>query len=361
MVEKSKHELPIPRHFDPEKVSQVWKVDYQCIAEEARKWADQHDVQPASHDSFKICLIAVDVQNTFCIPDFELFVQGKTGKGAVSDNQRLCEFIYRNLNSLTQIVPTMDTHQAMQIFHSIFLVNESGEHPSPFTHITREDIAEGRWKFNELLSHNLKRSVQYVQNHLLHYTEVLRKTSKYALTIWPYHAMFGGIGHALVSSIEEAIFFHTIARYSQPHIHVKGDNPLTEHYSVLAPEVRTNPEGEPLEIRTQSLFKEPAEAHDLIKELEDFDVIIIAGQAKSHCVAWTLADFLDVEKNRDRRFVQKVYILEDCTSPVVIPGLIDYSEEADLAFKRFEGAGMHIVRSTEPIRNWPGIKKLKSA
>ncbi len=49
--------------------------------------------------------------------------------------------------------------------------------------------------------------------------------------------MLGGIGHALVSAVEEAIFFHTMARRIQPTWHVKGSHPLTEHYSVLGPEV----------------------------------------------------------------------------------------------------------------------------
>jgi len=49
--------------------------------------------------------------------------------------------------------------------------------------------------------------------------------------------MLGGIGHALVASVEEAIFFHSVARYSQSDFHVKGDRPFTEHYSVLGPEV----------------------------------------------------------------------------------------------------------------------------
>jgi len=30
--------------------------------------------------------------------------------------------------------------------------------------------------------------------------------------------------------------------------------------------------------------------------------------------------------------VEKVYLLEDCTSPVVIPGVIDYTDLADAAF-----------------------------
>jgi hypothetical protein len=47
--------------------------------------------------------------------------------------------------------------------------------------------------------------------------------------------------------------------------------------------------------------------------------------------------------------------MEDCTSPVVVPGVVDYTDEADAAFERFEEAGMHVVRSTEPIDRWPGL------
>jgi nicotinamidase-related amidase len=356
MVKMNKHELAIPPHFDPDMVSKVWKVDYQKIAKTASDWSKKHNIQPSGNDSFKLCLMIVDAQNTFCIPDFELFVGGRSGKGAVHDNQKLCDFIYRNLHLITQIMPTMDTHQAMQIFHSIFLVDEKGEHPSPFTLISHEDIRDGRWRFNELLSHDLKRNPQYINSHLLHYTEELKKTGKYELTIWPYHAMLGGIGHALVSSIEEAIFFHTMARHSQPYIHVKGDNPLTEHYSVLGPEVKSGPDGNPIGLRAESLFQKTSQSEELSYELTAFDAIVIAGQAKSHCVAWTISDLLDVVMKVDKSLVEKVYLLEDCTSPVVIPGIIDYTDEADMAFKRFEDAGMHIVSSTERIASWPGLE-----
>src|SRR5713101_8361828 len=122
--------LPIPPHFNSDKVGQVWKVAYEEIARAAAKWAEEYNIQPAANDRFKICLIAVDVQNTFSIPDFELYVGGRSGTGAVDDNRRLCEFIYHNLHTITQIVATMDTHQAIQIFHSIFLINDKGEHPA---------------------------------------------------------------------------------------------------------------------------------------------------------------------------------------------------------------------------------------
>jgi nicotinamidase-related amidase len=339
-------EIPIPLHFDPNRVNEIWKVRYQELTDEAEKWARKYGIKPAYHDKFKICLVTIDLQNTFCIPGFELYVAGRSGTGAVDDNRRLCEFIYRNLSMITQICPTMDTHQAMQIFHSIYLVNDKGEHPAPFTIISEDDVKKGVWKFNPLLSYIFQISEEYGQKHLIHYTEQLKKSGKYDLTIWPYHAMLGGIGHALVSSVEEAIFFHCIARYSQPDFHVKGDRPFTEHYSILGPEVLKGPDGEMIAQKSDRFFK----------KLLDFDAIIIAGQAKSHCVAWTIADLLEDVLAQDRKLVEKIYLLEDCTSPVVVPGIIDYTEKADAAFKRFQDAGMHIVRSTDPIESWPGVR-----
>ena len=338
--------LPIPSHFDPNQVSQVWNVPYQQRADEARQWATKHLIRPAAQDRCRVCLVAVDVQNTFCIPGFELYVGGRSGTGAVDDNRRLCEFIYRNLGAITQIAPTMDTHQAMQIFHSIFLVNEKGAHPAPYTLISEEDIQKGRWKFNPAVAQSLQVDEKYGQRHLLHYARSLRARGKYQLTIWPYHAMLGGIGHALVSSVEEAIFFHSIARYSQPDVQIKGNNPLTEHYSVLGPEVLEDPEGKPI-ARKNSHF---------IQKLLRFDAVIIAGQAKSHCVAWTIDDLLEDVQAHDGRLAQKVYLLEDCTSPVVVPGVVDYTEQADAAFHRFADAGMHVVRSTTSLEKWPRIK-----
>lgn len=338
-------DLPIPPHFDPAKVGEVWKVPYEERAEDAETWAKLHNIHPSATDSFKICLVAVDVQNTFCIPGFELFVGGRSGKGAIEDNRRLCEFIYRNMDVITRVSPTMDTHQAMQIFHSVFWVNEQGEHPAPFTLISGEDVEKGRWRFNSVLGQSYGIDEHYAHRHLLHYTKILEEGGKYELTIWPYHVMLGSIGHALVPAVEEAIFFHSIARYSQPNFQVKGDNPFTEHYSVLGPEVLEGPDNEQI---AQKNVK-------FIEELLEFDAVIIAGQAKSHCVAWTIADLLEDIFVRDEKLARKVHLLEDCTSPVVIPGIMDYTDEANAAFQRFADAGMHIVRSTDPIASWPGI------
>jgi len=337
--------LPIPSHFDPKKVGEVWRVPYQERAVEAEKWAREHHIPPAVKDRFRICLLLVDLQNTFCTPGFELYVGGRSGTGAIDDNRRLCAFIYRNLSLITEICPTLDTHQAMQIFHGIFLINDKGEHPSPFTLISVEEVERGVWKFNPALSDSLGISSKDGQGYLLHYTRQLRAGGKYDLTIWPYHAMLGGIGHALVSSVEEAVFFHTMSRWYRTDFQIKGDNPLTENYSVLSPEVMTDADAKPMAQKNTRL----------IQKLLQWDAVVIAGQAKSHCVAWTIDDLLEDISVRDQPLAEKVYLLEDCTSPVVIPGVIDYTDQGDAAFRKFADAGMHVVRSTEPIENWPGL------
>jgi nicotinamidase-related amidase len=338
------HELPLPAHFDPSRVGEVWRVAYEDRAREAEAWAETHGLGEAAEDSFRLCLLAVDVQNTFCIPDFELFVAGRSGTGAVDDNRRLCEFLYRNLATITQIFPSLDTHHAMQVFHAIWLVDEQGNHPAPYTRVSAQDVDAGRWRMNVVAAKALGIDPDYAKRHLTHYTRRLADGGKYDLTIWPYHAMLGGIGHALVSAVEEAVFFHGIARHSRPEFQVKGDNPLTEHYSMLGPEVTEGPDGDRLGGKNTGL----------IEALLAFDAVVVAGQAKSHCMAWTIDDLL-LEEVAGDRLAERTYLLEDCTSPVVVPGVVDYTEEADAAFERYAAAGMHVVRSTDPIESWPGL------
>jgi nicotinamidase-related amidase len=302
--------LPLPPHWDPSRVEEVWRVPYEERAAVAEKWGPRYGLGRAMGDTHRVALLLVDVQNTFCTPGFELFVPG-----APDDNRRLCEWIYRNLGTITQIIPTLDTHTAMQVFHAAWLTNREGRHPSPYTVISAEEIEQRVWFATDPAE----------QAALVDYVRALEAQGRYRLTIWPYHAMLGGIGHAMVSAVEEAVFFHSVGRATSPAFQVKGNDPRTEHYSALGPEVggRRNTE--------------------LIALLREFDKVVIAGQAKSHCVAWTLEDLLE------HLPAERIYLLEDCTSPIVTPGSVDFTDEADAAVARFAELGVNVVRSTD----WP--------
>ncbi|MEL6468745.1 MAG: isochorismatase [Cyanobacteria bacterium J06623_4] len=349
----------IPTHFNPETVGKIWRVPYQDRASDAIAYRETHSVPPAQADTVRVGLLAIDVQNTFCLPDFELFVGGRSGVGAVDDTRRLCEFVYRNLDVITEIVPTMDTHSATQIFHAAFWVNAAGEHPAPMTMISYEDVLQGVWKVNPLIAGGLatqagtettaettpEETLEKLEKFALHYAKQLSDRKKYPLTIWPYHSMLGGIGHALVPAFEEACFFHSMVRSSPTRFEAKGDNPLTENYSVLRPEVLTNDQAQPIAQKNNRL----------IQALLEFDALIVAGQAKSHCVAWTVNDLLDEIQARDPSLACKVYLLNDCTSPVVVPGVVDFTEAAEETYQKFSSSGMNIVTSVDSPREWPNF------
>jgi nicotinamidase-related amidase len=328
-------QLPIPQHFQADRVGEIWRVPYQDRSSEARSWAQEHQLRTVTQTQNSVRLLLIDVQNTFCLPDFELFVGGRSGRGAIDDNVRLCEFIYHNLGKIDQIIATLDTHHLHQIFHPVFWIDEKGEHPTPaVTTISPEDVRAGKWRVNPEFGDE---APEQLQAYALHYVQQLSDGGKYPLLIWPYHAMLGGIGHALVPAVEEAIFFHGVARNSQASFSIKGDRTLTENYSALAPEVFTNQFGERIASKNDNL----------IEHLLESDKLIIAGQAKSHCVAWTINDLL-VEINKiDPKLARKIYLLEDCTSPVVIPGVVDYTKQADAAYNRFAAAGINIIKSTD--------------
>jgi nicotinamidase-related amidase len=328
-------ELPLPPHADPARAGEVWRVDYEARFADAIAWREEHGIASAARDATRACLLLVDVQNTFCTPGFELFVAGRSGTGALEDSRRICTFVYRNLATITQAVVTLDTHQAFQIFHAPFLVDAEGRHPDPYTLVSPDDVASGRWRVDPLAAEAV--GLEHGDEHLAAYVEQLAAGGKYDLAVWPFHAMLGGIGHALVSAVEEALFFHSVARRSQTRFEVKGQSALTEHYSVLGPEVTRGSRGETLGGRNSAL----------VEHLLGFDAVLVAGQAKSHCVAWTVDDLL-----RDApEIAGRLYLLEDCSSPVVVPG-IDYTGDADAAYARFADAGVHVVRSTEPVASW---------
>jgi hypothetical protein len=48
-IQTTKH-LPVPPHFEPQKVGEVWRVPYQERAELAKDWAKKHDLHPAALD-----------------------------------------------------------------------------------------------------------------------------------------------------------------------------------------------------------------------------------------------------------------------------------------------------------------------
>jgi nicotinamidase-related amidase len=345
-------DLPLPRFYDPAHAGQ-WnhRPDDAALLQTALDWRGQHGIRPAGADEHGIHLLLIDVQKDFCLPEGSLYVAGRSGTGAIDDTRRIAEFIYRNLGRITNITTTMDTHFAYQIFFPSFWLDAGGAPLQAHRVITAGEIAAGAVRPNPAMARWLcNGNYTWLLKQVEHYCRELERAGKYQLYLWPPHCLLGSEGHALIGSLYEARMFHAFARGAQSWVEVKGGHPLTENYSVMRPEVLTRHDGAPLAQRNTQF----------LSTLLAADAVIIAGQAASHCVKSSIDDLLDEIATTDPALAKKVYVLTDCMSAVTVPDgrggfAVDFTDQAERAQQRFADAGMHLVRSTDPIPGWPDI------
>jgi len=280
--------MTLPSFVRPTDVSDLYVERSQIVSSEARAWAKANGVRPSSTDTKKVAVFGIDVQVAFCTPGASLFVPG-----AVEDNTRALAFLYGNLDRITTLAFSLDTHRVFQIFHPSWWVDADGNAPAPLTPISHADVKSGKWRATRFSNE----SEEYVRR--------LEQGGKYTLTIWPYHGMLGGLSHALVPAMMELSMFHALARDTQTLFVQKGEEPLTESYSALSPEVR--------EIGDRSLGRFDEHLFEL---LMSHDEVVVFGQAKSHCVLSTLRDLMTKIESTDRALASKIVILGDAMSPV---------------------------------------------
>jgi nicotinamidase-related amidase len=303
-----------PTYYEPTRIGTLFYPDMARIAQEAAA----ANLPPASEDMQKVHLVIVDMQVDFCHEQGSLYVPG-----AGEDIRRTIEFIFRNAGRITQISCSLDSHVPSQIFSPNWWLDAAGNHPAPFTLISAEDVDAGRWQPVREPEWSLR------------YVHTLEREAKKQLTIWPYHVLIGSPGHGLDAELWSAVFWHSVARQVQPHWLSKGSVPRTEHYSIIQPEVPVvdHPGGG----KNQAFLQLLAQANR----------VIIVGEAASHCVLETLEDL--VEEFRDRpEMLNRLTVLEDCTSPVVHPE-IDFGAMARERFAQFQREGVRIARSTDPL------------
>lgn len=342
-------ELPIPDFYDPAHAeSWSYAPDQEQLAERAARWSQEHDIAPAASDTARVHLVLVDMQKDFCFPEGTLYVGGRSGRGALEDSDRTARFIYRNLDVITEITCTLDTHYPLQIFSTAFWLDESGNPPPAHTEVTVDDVRSGRLRPDPAVARWVAGGdEEWLRRQVEYYCEELERGGRYTLYLWPPHCMAGSEGHSLVGVIHEARLFHSYARISPARVSVKGENALTEFYSAIHAEVATTFDGKPL----------AAPNTTFLEALGTADAVIIAGQAKSHCVRATAEDLL---KHLDREALGKVYLLTDCMTSIAVPDperpgefAVDFTPRAEEAFQRFAEAGIHLVESTTPITEWP--------
>ncbi len=370
---KSPQVLPLPPFFDPANAAEWnYEPDQAKLFLMAVDWALTHKIPPMAADDASIVLMLIDLQKDFCHPKGSLYVAGRQdpkavrNTGAIEDNVRLARFIYLYLMYLSQIRRTFDTHFANQIFFASHFKHGDGTFLSPHTLVDVNDkgnlvnigldgkVIDTEVRVNPNIAHWLANgNLSWLEQQDRHYCRELKRPGKraqYTLYLWPFHCLLGSQGHASVGVVHEASFFHAWARDAQSEADVKGTHPLSERYGVFAEEVMTRWDGKAL------VQKDPRPLQTMMKHKKK----IFAGQAGSHCDKATIGQFLDEILAQDPDMASSCYILRDCMSAVTVPDgkggyALDCTKDMEVALDEFSRAGMHVVDSTTPMWDWPGM------
>jgi len=304
----------IPEFYDSERVGKLFYPKVQEISEEAEK----ANLKSAEDDEPKVLLLLVDMQVDFCHEEGALYTPG-----ALDDIRRVIDFVFRNAERISHITCSLDSHYPFQIFHPPWWGDADGKHPAPFTVITVDEVEQGKWKPLRAKEWSLK------------YVRELERQAKKQLLIWPYHVPVGAPGHIMDPELWSVVFWHGVARKTQPTFWQKGTIPESEHYSVLQPEVPVpdHPEG--------------GISTDFINLLNEYDYVLIAGEAASHCVQETIEDLIDIYATRPET-LKRFLVLQDCTSPVQHPE-IDFAKLVREQFEYFQSKGVRFVKSTDDL------------
>lgn len=240
-------------------------------------------------------LLVIDPQNDFCNARGALCVPG-----ASQDMDRLAAMVRRLKTRLQAIHVTLDSHRKVDISHPIWFRDGAGNHPTPFTTVTPADVRAGRWTTTQPSA--AKRTLAYL--------EALEATGRYPHVIWPYHCLIGDWGHGVWPALSEAIH-EWEDRFAMADFVTKGSNPWTEHFSAVRAEV-PDPEDPTTQLNT-----------GLVTTLEQADVVLLAGEALSHCLANTVRDVASTFASP--QYVSKLVLLTDASSNVT--GFEAYGEQ----------------------------------
>ena len=256
----------------------------------------------------KQAVLGIDFQFDFCNPNGALYV-----KGAKEDIQRASEFVRHNINTIEDIILSMDSHQPIHIAHQTYWRNGEGKQPELYSAIKKDAVKSGLWY------------PQYNIDLALDYLTKLENNGD-VCTIWPEHCIIGTKGWSIDEVFFEALKEWALARGKSYELVVKGMYQATEHYSIFKAAVEY-----PQVEATLLNF-------NLIAKLGNYDRIFVMGEAADFCVLNSLKDLLHFAPD----IASKVYVLTDCMSYIV-----DKNQEAQESFEKMKKQGVTFCLSTE--------------
>lgn len=265
----------------------------------------------------KHALLIIDPQNSFCNPGLpdgsnrgSLYVDG-----AENDMKRLAAWIRANKEKIDYIGVTLDLHQPNDIAHPAFWQDKNGNFPPPYTTISVKDVEQGKW------------TPRFDPPRCLSYLRALEAQGEFPHMIWPPHCIIGSEGAAIFQPLIEAIMDWTIRGKFYQTV-AKGTYPFSEHFGAFHAQI-------PDPDRPETQLNQ-----GLIKTLETYQNVYMAGEAKSHCVANSLKQVL----NEAPQVAQKLVVFEDAMSSVK-----GFESLADPIYERAKQMNVRFSQTTKEV------------
>lgn len=229
-----------------------------------------------------IALLIVNLQRDFIDPKKGAFHI----KGAVKDAKRIINFIYSNLEDISRIYVTIDTHYYDSIFHPYMWKKPNGEDADPFTEVTLEKIHK-----HEIIPLYKKEQISYVKK--------LKETNGRNLMIWPYYCIHGTDGWLIEKQLNNMLLFYERLKETNIHKIIKGIERFSEMYGAVKPEV----------ITPETRFFDMA----WVYELKNYKKIYICGESKDFGVYDTVLQICDIYSS-DKNTTKKINVMMNCCS-----------------------------------------------
>ncbi len=263
-------------------------------------------------------LLIIDPQNDFCdLPPDAGGVPALPVAGAHADMQRLAAFIRTHAGALTDITVTLDSHHRLDIAHPTFWQKGDGHAVAPFTPITAAAVNAGLFRPRQASA----------LNRTLAYLDALEAQGRYTLMVWPVHCEIGTWGHNVHADVHAAYNAWEDLRGRSVSKVTKGSNPWTEHYSAVMAEV-PDPQDDATGLN-----------HALMATMDQADVLLVAGEASSHCVRATTEHIL---AHLARTKPQRIVLLTDCMGPVA-----GFQAQHEQFLAAMQAQGVELAHSVE--------------
>lgn len=355
--------LPLPNWFDPNSaftwnVGETSRLEIAATAEEYRR---RFDINSFGHDLATGRIVemwGIDWNSDFAHSNGALPVTGMSGDEGMAAAARWATLTMQLAHLVTYKRDTFDTHypgghvffhQAHEMYDGVSWVPAQSN-----IQVTHADYMSGKFRASTEFAVMIGADQRWLNRQFQYYTGELEKTSDHhVLFLWDEHCLFGTSGYRQSEPVRASTLFQTYLRRAPFWPIVKGTDALTEKYSPVKAEVTTLWDGTAIagaELDT-----------DLLSSMLKAKVIIAGGLAGSHCFRAFALDAQSFLTQMDPRLMDNFYIVADCIAPVVIRDgsgtvLFDFTSFQTKALDELQSACAHVVYSTTPFADWPGIQ-----